>query len=54
MILAQGQTAHQPRLLLIVQPAKRTVVFLRDTRRAENEVVELLLCHSGIHDEYRH
>ena len=38
-IQSQRETAHQPRLLHIIQTAQGTVIFLRNARRLEHRIV---------------
>ena len=42
LVLPQGEGGHQPLLLLVVQPAQGAVVLLRNTRRLEDVVLQLL------------
>ena len=54
LVQAERKAAHQPLFLLEVQTLQRTVVFLCDTSRLKNDVVQLLLGLCRVENQHRH
>ena len=53
LVEAERHAAHEPRLLLIVQPAEHTVVFLGDAGGLEDHIVQLLPAFRRVQEQDR-